>query len=80
MTDESISVTVGEGVVTVKRKGTRAVAVANVLGSVLRDGFEVICLDRLVHQFYESSLGDWRGGGAVTTMLYRPAGPLPPGM
>lgn len=80
MTDESILVTVGEGVVTVKRKGTRAVAVANVLGSFLRDGFEVICLDRLVHQFYESSLGDWRVGGAVTTMLYRPAGPLPSGM
>lgn len=80
MTDETISVTVGDGVVTVKRKGTRAVAVANVLGSVLRDGFEVICLDRLVHQFYESSLGDWRVGGAVTTMLYRPAGPMPSGM
>lgn len=80
MNDETITVTVGDGLVTVKRKGTRAVAVAYVLGSVLRDGFEVICLDRLVHQFHESGLGAWRVGGAVTTMLYRPVGPLPSGM
>jgi len=67
----NVSVSVGEGVVTVKREGTRRAVVANVLGRVERDGVERLCLDRLVHEPHEKAFIGWNVAGAVTTMLSR---------
>ncbi|WP_029050166.1 hypothetical protein [Cupriavidus sp. amp6] len=71
------TVTLGEGVATIKRRGTRGTIVANVLGTVEAEGVQVICLDRLVHGIFESEMGGWQVSGAVTTLLARPIGPLP---
>ncbi|CAG4913867.1 hypothetical protein [Paraburkholderia gardini] len=72
MKESNVTVTVGEGVVTVKREGTRKAVVARVLGQVERDGIELLCLDRLVHDSHESSFVGWQVSGAVTTILSRP--------
>ncbi|TDN59057.1 hypothetical protein [Paraburkholderia sp. BL10I2N1] len=71
MRKSNVTVAVGDGVVTVKREGTRVAVLASVLGRVERDGIEVLCLDRLVHESYESELSGWNVSGAVTTMLSR---------
>jgi hypothetical protein len=67
----NVSMSVGEGVVTLKREGTRRAVVANVLGRVERDGVELLCLDRLVHEPHEKAFIGWNVTGAVTTMLSR---------
>jgi hypothetical protein len=66
------AVTVGEGVVTVKRDGSNRAVLANILGRVEADSVEVLCLDRLVHESHEGSFGEWSLAGAVTTLLSRP--------
>lgn len=71
------AISVGDGIVTVKRKGTRRLTVARVLGTADADGMEVLCLDRLVHNHYESEMDGWHVAGAVTTLLSRPIGPIP---
>jgi hypothetical protein len=71
MKESQVSVLVGDGVVTVKREGTRRATVANVLGRVERDGVELLCLDRLVHAPHEKAFIGWNVAGAVTTMLTR---------
>jgi UPF0288 family protein (methanogenesis marker protein 3) len=71
MKETNVSVAVGEGVVTIKREGTRRAVIANVLGRVERDGVELLCLDRLVHEPYEKAFVGWNVSGAVTTMLSR---------
>ncbi|MDE4922904.1 hypothetical protein ACUXAV_005817 [Cupriavidus metallidurans] len=71
------SIALGEGVATIKRHGTRATTVANILGALEADGIEIICLDRLVHGVLETEMGGWQVSGAVTTLLARPIGPLP---
>lgn len=67
-----VVVTVGEGVVTLKRTGSSQTTVATILGTVVRDGIEVICLDRLVHNVGQSQFSEWQVWGAVTTLLSRP--------
>ena len=71
MKELNVTVSVGESVVAIKREGTRRVVVANVLGRVERDGVELLCLDRLVHEPYEKAFVGWNVSGAVTTMLSR---------
>jgi UPF0288 family protein (methanogenesis marker protein 3) len=71
MKERNVTVAVGEGIVTIKREGTRRAVVANVLGRVERDGVELLCLDRLVHEPYEKAFVGWNVSGAVTTMLSR---------
>lgn len=71
------SIALGEGVATVKRRGTRRTTVAKILGTLEADGVEMICLDRLVHGVFETEIGGWQVSGAITTMLARPIGPLP---
>lgn len=71
------AITVGDGIVMVKRKGSSCrLTVAKVLGTVNADGVEVLCLDRLVHNHYESEMDGWHVGGAVATLLSRPIGPV----
>ncbi|MGN3967266.1 hypothetical protein ACS0ZG_28105 [Burkholderia gladioli] len=69
--ERSVSVSIGEGVVTIKRDGSSTATVAGVLGRVMKDGAEVVCLDRLVHQPYETEFVGWMVSGAVTTLLSR---------
>ncbi|ADG20989.1 hypothetical protein [Paraburkholderia atlantica] len=71
MKESQVSVLVGDGVVTLKREGTRRAVVANVLGRIERDGIELLCLDRLVHEAHEKAFVGWNVSGAVTTMLSR---------
>ena len=75
---DDCKVSLGDGIVTVKRKGTQRLVIANVLGTVEVDGVEVICLVRLDHNHYEKEMDGWRVAGAVTTLLSRPLGPFPP--
>ncbi|MFP4896796.1 hypothetical protein [Paraburkholderia sp. EG304] len=71
MKESQVSVLVGDGVVTIKREGTRRAVVAGVLGRMERDGVELLCLDRLVHEAHEKAFVGWNVSGAVTTMLSR---------
>lgn len=71
------AVSVGDGVVTVKRQGTRKLVLAKILGTLQADGLEMLCLDRLVHGITESEMDGWQVSGAVTTVLARPLGPIP---
>lgn len=71
------SIAIGEGLATVKRRGTRGTTVAYILGTVEADGLEVVCLDRLVHGITESEMDGWQVSGAVTSVLARPIGPIP---
>ncbi|RQN37238.1 hypothetical protein SAMN05216550_12386 [Paraburkholderia tropica] len=70
--DRPVTVLVGDGVVTVKREGSSAATVAAILGRVEREGTEVLCLDRLVHESHENTFSGWSVSGAVTTLLSRP--------
>ncbi|AZG17091.1 MULTISPECIES: hypothetical protein [Cupriavidus] len=71
------TVTLGDGLATIKRRGTRGTSVAKILGTVEADGIEVFCLDRLVHGIFETEMDGWQVSGAVTTLLARAAGPFP---
>ena len=71
------NVMLGEGLATIKRRGTRGKTVARILGTVEADGVEVFCLDRLVHGIFETEMGGWHVSGAVTTLLARATGPFP---
>ncbi|WP_434034742.1 hypothetical protein [Cupriavidus sp. a3] len=71
------SINIGEGMATIKRRGTRSTTVAQILGTIEVDGMEVICLDRLVHGISESEMDGWQVSGAVTSVLARPIGPIP---
>ena len=64
------TVTLGEGVVTIKRKGSSALVVANILGTAVSEAITSIYLDRLVHKPFENSLGDYSVSGAVSTILH----------
>lgn len=63
------TVTLGDGVAMVRRRGSSALAVANVLGTTVADDKTAIYLDRLVHKSHESSLGSFLVKGATTTIL-----------
>ena len=71
------SISIGDGVATIKRRGTRGTTVAHILGTVEAEGLEVICLDRLVHGIFEDEMDGWHVSGAVTSVLARPIGPIP---
>ncbi len=72
MKEKSVSIMVGEGVVTIKRDGSNESVLAKILGTVEADGVQVLCLDRLVHESHEGQFGEWSLAGAVTTLLSRP--------
>lgn len=69
--ERRVTVAIGDGVVTIKRDGSSTATVAGVLGKVTKGGAEVVCLDRLVHQPYETEFVGWTVSGAVTTLLSR---------
>lgn len=63
-------VTLGNGVVTVRRKGSSSLVIANVLGTVATETSEAIYLDRLVHKPFEQSLGNFAVTGAISSVLH----------
>lgn len=65
------TLSVGESMVSVQREGASVTSVARILGKFERDGSLFVVLDRLIHEAYESTLGDWTATGAITTVLSR---------
>lgn len=73
MKTQDTSVHLGDGVVVVRRTGTSAPAIANVLGVVEKDGNQHLYLDRIVHKPYESELGGYHVDGAISSIIIVPA-------
>lgn len=70
--DEEVSVTLGDGVVVVRRSGSSQATIAKILGMEPAGGNpQRLFLDRIVHRPGESEFVGWRVSGAVVTMLER---------
>jgi hypothetical protein len=71
-TVKKVSVTLGEGVVVVRRDGSQAAVVAGVLGTDQDANGEVkvAWLDRVIHRPSDEFDG-WKATGAVVTELHR---------
>ncbi len=65
------TVVIGDGVITVRRKGSTTIAVANILGTKSSGTEERIYLDRMVHRAFEDEMGEYRVTGAVSSILHR---------
>lgn len=74
MVVQEANVHVGDGIVVVRRKGSSAPAVANILGSEVTEGRTHLYLDRLVHKHYENELGGYAVSGAISSILVAPEG------
>lgn len=72
-TDNIATVTIGEEIVTVRRRGQSGAEVARILGCEHGpDGrIEKLILDRVVHGYHETALGEWYVTGAVVSVLVR---------
>lgn len=69
----SAAVVIGDGVVTLRRKG-RAPVVARILADTVDDcGSRRLVLDRLIHERSEETLDGWLTSGPVVTILHAPA-------
>jgi hypothetical protein len=66
------NVHLGDGVVVVRRHGSSASAVANILGTVQKEGIKLLFLDRLVHKPFENELGGYAIRGAISSILTVP--------
>lgn len=73
---QEANVHVGDGVVVIRRKGSSAPAIANILGSEEREGRTRLYLDRLVHKHYEKELGGYEVSGAISSILIVPEGAI----
>ena len=71
---QEANVHVGDGVVVIRRKGSSAPAVANILGTEVTEGRTRLYLDRLVHKHYENELGGYAVSGAISSILVAPEG------
>lgn len=70
---EQITVTIGDGVVVIRRSGVSRASVANILGMEHDSQCEIktLWLDRLIHGPNESGFIGWRVSGAVSSVLER---------
>jgi hypothetical protein len=74
-----VSVTIGEDCVTLYEAGRTAAIVAKLLGREVREGYETLWLDRIVHRANFQFTENWQASGAISTILTRPApAPSPP--
>jgi len=75
--EDMATVTIGDGVATISRRGRTEAIVARILGTERdpQSGTETVWLDRLVHYLKETQMQEWTCSGAITTILQRP---LPP--
>jgi hypothetical protein len=71
---QEANVHVGDGIVIIRRKGSSAPAVANILGSEVTGGRTLLYLDRLIHKHYENELGGYGVSGAISSILVAPEG------
>lgn len=64
--------TIGEGLVVIKRHGVSQKIIAHILGVENNQDGDVnkIYLDRLVHKPMEKTLGLWNVTGAISSILY----------
>lgn len=71
--DRSVTVTIGEGVVTLRRTGQSSPITANILGMDCDNSGAPtrVWLDRLVHQAGEHGFSDWSVHGAISSVLVR---------
>jgi hypothetical protein len=69
VTSEEATITFGEGVVTLRRKGSSQAIVANILGVVSGGKEQSFYLDRLIHKPHETELASYAVHGAKTTIL-----------
>lgn len=69
---QEANVHVGDGVIVIRRKGSSAAAVANILGTEVTEGRTRLYLDRLVHKHYENELGGYAVSGAISSILVVP--------
>ncbi len=67
------TIELGEGLVTVKRKGVTRPVVAVILGHSADETGNInrLVLDRLIHKPYETDMGGWHVTGAVCSVLIR---------
>jgi hypothetical protein len=72
MTIQEADIHIGDGVIVVRRKGASAPAVANILGSITREGNVHLYLDRLVHKHFENEIGGYKVTGAISSILIVP--------
>lgn len=72
-TESSVSVTLGDGVITLRRSGQSTPITANILGMDLdSEGKPArIWLDRIVHMGKPSNFIGWSVSGAVASVLVR---------
>lgn len=66
-------VLLGDGIVTIRRKGVSKPTVANILGMDHDSNGRPIkvWLDRVVHRAKEDALGEWGASGVISTILSR---------
>lgn len=71
--ENTATVTLGDEVVTIRRRGRSSAEVACILGREFGpDGrIDKIVLDRIVHGYHETAMGEWRVGGALVSVLTR---------
>lgn len=76
--NERVDVSVGEGVVVLRRTGRSSPVVANILGmeKAASGDIQVIYLDRIVHKPGEKQFSGWSVSGAVATEMRKL--PTPP--
>lgn len=68
---EEADIVIGDGVLTIRRKGSSSTAVARILGRSGVGDEEKIYLDRLIHKPHESELGPYFVSGAVSSILQK---------
>lgn len=71
MEEENVTVTIGEGVAVIRRKGQSRPVVANILGIEHDESGrpKTVWLDRLVHRYHESRFIGWSVFGALSSVL-----------
>jgi hypothetical protein len=63
-----LTVTIGEGVATIRREGSSVLLTAGILGRESENGRDRVYLDRMVHRPGESCVG-WELHGSYSTIL-----------
>lgn len=70
------TIALGEGLAIIRFAGSTTPLIATVLGHERdTDGVERVYLDRLVHESWHDTMGEWTLAGAVSTILSRPVLP-----
>lgn len=66
------TISIGTDSVVHRSQNSTNATVAKLLGREVRDGLEIVYLDRLIHETHHSELDGWALSGAISTVLQRP--------